>query len=105
MLVELGFFWFPDDPDSRLGVGWPVFTEGTASAFFQVDICRLIAQELLNIGWCCSAMSCMDGPAAFSGGWMMLMPLYCYCYGSRFSGCPILLVCVFRGSRVIRSLP
>ena len=40
----------------------------------------------------------MDGvPAASSGSCMLLRPLYRYCYDSRFSGCTILLVCVFVG--------
>ena len=44
----------------------------------------------------CSAILRMDGAhAAFSCGWMMLGPLHFYSYDSGFSGCTILLVCVF----------
>ena len=53
-----------------------------------------------NIGLACSGISHIAGvPAAFFGGWMMLRPLYCCCYDSRFSGCTVLLVC-FWVSRV-----
>ena len=54
-------------------------------------------------------MSRMDVfPAAFSSGWMMPRALYHYCYGSGFSRCTSLLVCVFGGlglSEVYHSPP
>ena len=74
----------------RLTVGQSVLIESTESAFFQVDVCRLIVQESElslasweatlssgeNIGLGGSGISRMDGvPAAFPGGWMMLRSL------------------------------
>ena len=85
--------------DSRLTVGQPVIIDGTASTFFQVDVCSLIVQDsklslanweatlssVRNIGLGCSVIPCMDGvPVAFSSGWMMLLSLDRYCYNSRF---------------------
>ena len=87
--------------DSWLTVGQPVRTQ-----FSELRGYKIREKSGKNIGLGCSAISRMDSfPAAFSGGCMMLRQLYCYCYDSRFSDCTILLVCVFWGSRVIRSLP
>ena len=92
MLVGLGFFCFRAYRWSaslyrgyRVSVfsGWrlPLHSTGVRTQFSDLRGYYIIKE----LG--CSAISHMDGvPAAFSGGWIMLRPLYHYCYDCRFFG-------------------
>ena len=87
-LVSSGFLI---SHNSRLTVGQPSHSTGV-----QTMRGYSIIRGKYQIGLYCVILRMGGVPAAFSGGCMMLRPLYCYCYDSRFSGCTILLDCISR---------